>query len=217
MSIAATDRLRADVQYTGGGSRAGLAAGPGDVPTCSPGKIYNNGSDSDGGGRGGSSSAQQSSLYKCSTMDRRRTPHFHDHLHHRVGSDFASGGGSILGIATMRSGQFSNGGGASAANELAVMMQAPQMVPVPCSSSSTGNKNNNNNNNNNHVPILNSILTTTIAAQALQSSGGVSVVGDQASRSISNNNNTGTANLVGGPGNGTSTLKKRVQIQEVTV
>lgn len=222
---AVTDRLRADVSTGGGVAR--LGAGSGDVPSCSPGKMYNNGSDSDGGGgRGGGSSAQQSSsLYKCSTMGRRRTPHFHEHLHHQLPSDFASHqplggvGGSILGIATMRSGQFSNGagGGGGGVNELSMIMPAPQMTAVPWSSSNSSNGNkNNNNNNNNHVPILNSILTTTIAAQALQSSGGVSVVGGQASRS-NNNNNNNTANPVGGNGNGTATLKKRVQIQEVTV
>lgn len=178
-----------------------------DLPTCSPRRLY---------GGDGIVGVQQT-MYKCSTLGRKppapTTSHFHNHLHHHLGStgDFMShttaasssssplggggGGGSVIGIATMRHGQYSG------RNELPLIITVPQMEQQQQKSSCSSN--------NSNVPILNSILSTKSVSQGTAATGGGG-----------NNNilNPSTGNPVSGPGTtGTSTLKKRVQIQEVTV
>lgn len=164
----------------GGGAAAdrfeGDNGGVVEVPTCSPRRMHSRRAEDGGDG------VPLTTTYNCcSTLGRRTTPHFQDHLHHhnrQNASEFARNqplaGGSILGIATMRNGQFST-------KDLSMGLQMPQMAHQ--SVSATGN---------NNAPVLSSILTTT-----------TSTTGGQGER--------------GDLTNSTCTLKKRVQIQEVTI
>lgn len=143
-------------------------------------------------------------MYKCSTLGRKTTqPHFHNpHLHHQHlasggggggggvgdGSDFMAVGGGGGSILGISMGTMRGGQFSTSTNELPLIIQMPmQMEP-----------------NSNNVPILNSILTTSSGHS-----------------NNNNNNNNSTSGSGGGSGGGaagsTATLKKRVQIQEVTV
>lgn len=151
--------------------------------------------------------------YKCSTLGRKMSmtnpsAHFHSHVHHQHlhsggGSEFISidqgggGGGSVLGISLgtgMRSGQQF----ASHTTELPMIIPMPLHVDQPTKQPTS------------NVPILNSILTSSVSGH------------NNNINSSHNNNNNGSSSS-GNPvasaasGSSTSTLKKRVQIQEVTV
>lgn len=165
-------------------------------------------------------SAGQQTMYKYSTLCKKQ-PHFHNHSHgqqhqlHSLGSPGTSGGGSGIGLThlpdfvaqqsaggsvvgistgTMKNGQFSYGLTDACGPMIISMPQLEQQQQQQLQASHTNN-----------VPILNSILTST-------SGGG----GGHNSYSNSGGNAVGGGGFGAGTSS-TSTLKKRVQIQEVTV
>lgn len=148
------------------------------------------------------------SMYKCSTLGRKMStnatmPHFHNHLLHHQTTSGGGGGAGAVGGSDFISVASGGGGGSVLGISMGTMRsgqhqqqfsnELPLIIPMPLQMDQKQQPNNN-------VPILNSILTSSSAS----------------GHNNNNSNYPGNGPSGSAPGS-TSTLKKRVQIQEVTV